>query len=202
MKLYFAPSACSFAPHISLFASGLTFETEKVDLRSKQTASGGNFLEVNPKGYVPTLVLDNGDVLTECAAILQYIADQTPGRTIAPAVGSAEHYHMLEWLTFISSEMHKGFGAFFRGKPDEPFMVALRDTLSKRLTHIDGHLKDHDFLVGDKFSVADAYLFTVLSWSPWVKIDLAPYANIGAYMARVGALPAVVAARGAEYPAA
>lgn len=198
MKLYFSPGACSLSPHIVSRELGLDIELEKVNFSDKKTDKGQDFNAVNPKSYVPTLQLDNGEVLTEGPAIVQYLADQKPEKGLAPAAGSFERYRLQEWLNFISTELHKGFSPLFNSKmPDEGKAIA-RERLSTRFAYVDGRLKDQQFLLGDQFSVADAYLFTVLNWANYVKLDLSGWPSLVAYHQRVGARPAVQAALVAE----
>ncbi|WP_151631909.1 glutathione transferase GstA [Noviherbaspirillum aerium] len=198
MKLYFSPGACSLSPHIVLHELGLEFEREKVNLAEKKTASGNDYRAVNPKGYVPALQLDNGDVLTEGPAIVQYLADQHPGKQLVPPAGTIERYHLIEWLNFISTEVHKSFSPLFKpGTPDETKKTAL-DTLATRLEFVNQKLQGKDYLNGSQFSVADAYLFTVLRWAEPMKIDLGRWPAVQAYFERVGARPAVHAALLAE----
>jgi glutathione S-transferase len=191
MKLYFAPGACSLSPHIALQESGLPYTTEKVDLRAKKTASGADYLEINPKGYVPALVLDNGEVLTEGPAIVQYIADQAKDKQLRPAAGTVEHYHLLEWLNFISAEIHKGFGPLFNPASTDDAKTQALANLAKRFGQANKLLDGRDYLVGDAFSVADGYLFTILNWTKKVGPDLAGMPNLQAFHARIGARPAV-----------
>ncbi|WLI88362.1 glutathione transferase GstA [Massilia sp. R2A-15] len=191
MKLYFAPGACSLSPHIALQESGLPYTTEKVDLRSKKTASGADYLEVNPRGYVPALQLDNGQVLTEGPAIVQYIAHQAKDKQLVPAFGSDDHYHLLERLNFISAEIHKGFTPLFNPASTDEAKEQARANLTKRFGQAEKLLNGHDYLVGDKFSVADGYLFTILNWTKKVGPDLADMPNLQAFHARIGARPAV-----------
>jgi len=198
MKLYFSPGACSLSPHIVSRELGLDIELEKVNFSDKKTDKGQDFNAVNPKSYVPTLQLDNGEVLTEGPAIVQYLADQKPEKGLAPAAGTFERYRLQEWLNFISTELHKGFSPLFNSKmPDEGKAIA-RERLSTRFAYVDGRLKDQQFLLGDQFSVADAYLFTVLNWANYVKLDLSGWPSLVAYHQRVGARPAVQAALVAE----
>lgn len=192
MKLYYAPGACSMAPHILLNELGGKFDTEKVDLGKKVTESGGNFLAVNAKGYVPTLDLGNGEILTEVQVILQYLADKA-GTGLLPKAGTMERYRALEVLNFIASELHKGIGGLFNPAMPEDGKKAIKDHLAVRLQWLNEELGKHDYMFGKSFSAADAYAFTVLSWAPHVSLDLAPYANIGAYLSRVAARPAVQA---------
>lgn len=191
MKLYFAPGACSLSPHIALQESGLAYTTEKVDLRAKKTASGADYLEINPKGYVPALVLDNGEMLTEGPAIVQYVADQAKGKQLRPAAGTVEHYHLLEWLNFISAEIHKGFAPLFNPASTDDARTQALANLSKRFGQAEKMMKGRDYLVGDAFSVADGYLFTILNWTKKVGPDLADMPNLQAFHARIGARPAV-----------
>lgn len=198
MKLYYAPGACSLSPHIVLRESGLGFELEKVDLASKNTAGGEDYTGVNPKGYVPALKLDDGQVLTEGPAIIQYLADQVPEKKLAPPAGSLERYRLQEMLNFITSELHKSFGAFFNPKAPDEWKAAVRELLGKRLAYVAGQLEGKDYVMGGQFSVADAYLFTVLNWAGFIKLDLSAWPALPAYQARVGARPAVQAALRAE----
>jgi glutathione S-transferase len=198
MKLYYAPGACSLAPHIVAREAGLPIDLVRVDLGAKKTADGGDFLEVNAKGYVPALRLDDGEVLTEAAAILQYLADRKPEVALAPASGTLQRYRLVEWLTFVSSEIHKGLGALFNPKLTDDMKAVLKDKVAPRLAWLDRQLAGRDYLMGKDFSVADAYAFTVLNWAGMLAVDLAPYANVRAYMARVAARPAVRDALRAE----
>lgn len=198
MKLYFSPGACSLSPHIVLREAGLDFSLEKVDLRSKQTASGLDFRTINPKGSVPALQLDDGQVLTEGPAIVQYLADLVPEKRLAPAAGRMERYRLMEWLNFISSEIHKGFGPLFN--PDLP-AEARKIVLERLLTRFDylaTQLAPSGYLLGGDFSVADAYLFTMLRWSGHFDIKLERWPSIDAYFKRVEQRPAVKAALAAE----
>ena len=198
MKLYFSPGACSLSPPISLREAGLSFDLVQVDLRSKEIKSGGDFRAVNPKGMVPVLELDTGDRLTEGPAIVQYVADQKPATGLAPAAGTIERYHLMEWLNFITSELHKNFTPLFRPNTPEEYKVIARDTLAQRFAFIDGRLAGKQYLMGEHFTVADAYAFTITNWTRIQKIDLAPWPNIVAYMERVRARPKVVEAMKAE----
>ena len=198
MKLFFAPSACSLSPHIVLREVGLQFELEQVDLKEKKTKSGKDYLGVNPKGQVPALVLDNGELLTEGPVIVQYLADQKPGAGLIPGAGSLERYRIQEWLNFISTELHKTFGPIFRPTTPDAFKALSRENLAKRFDYLNGVLAGRQYLAGDKFTVADAYLFTVLRWSPRVEIDIAKWPNLKAYVDRVAARPKVQEAMKAE----
>ena len=198
MKLYFAPGVCSLSPHIVLKESGLPFEAIKTDIRAKTTEGGGDYKKTNPLGYVPALGLDDGTILTEGPAIVQYIADKAPDKKLAPANGTLDRYKLQSWLNFVSSEMHKGFSPLFNpAMPEEAKQIA-RDRLATRFAHIDAHFAKHNYLMGNDFSVVDAYCFTVLRWTVPTKIDLAPYPNVQAFMKRMEARPAVQAAMKAE----
>ncbi len=198
MKLYFSPGACSLASHITLLEAELPFTAEKVDMRTRQTSEGKDFTSVNPNGYVPALALDSGEVLTEGQAILQYLADQKPGAQLAPPAGTMPRYRLIEWLSFISSELHKGFGPLLRPGGAEDLKTAARDKLGLRLTYVANHLASRQYLVGEHFTVADAYLYTVLTWTRIAGIDLAAWPVLAAYRERVQQRPAVQAARRAE----
>lgn len=191
MKLYFSPGACSLSPHIVLLEAGLAFTTEKVDLRTKITESGADYTAINPNGYVPALELDDGSVLTEGPAIVQYIADQAPARQLTPAAGSAEHYKLLEWLSFIGTELHKNFGPLFNPASSEDVKTNSRTMLGKRFGYVAQMLEGRDYLLGSQFSVADAYLFTVANWSQMVRVDMAPWPVLQAFQQRIAARPAV-----------
>lgn len=190
MKLFYKAGVCSLAVHIVLEESGLPYSTEAVDLTTKKLASGADFLAINPKGYVPALLLDSGELLTEGPAITQYLADQVPERLLAPANGTLERTRLQSWLTFIGTELHKAFGPLFRNAPAEWKQVVLT-TLHQRLAYTDQQLAGKCFLTGDTFTIADAYLFTVLGWSKLVGLDLTPYANLTTFQSAVAARPAV-----------
>jgi glutathione S-transferase len=199
MKLYYAPGACSLAPHIILRELGKKFEIEKVDLRAKKTEVGSDFSKINTKGYVPTLELNaKGDVLTEVATILQYLADKAKATKLLPKAGTMARYRAMESLNFVASELHKGIGGLFNPNMPADGKKAIIDRVMVRLNWLDGLLKKQNFLNGKSFGVADAYAFTVLGWCSHVGIDLSPWKNIGAFLARVGARPAVQAAMRAE----
>lgn len=190
MKLFYKAGACSLAVHIVLEESGLPYSIEAVDLTTKKLASGADFLAINPKGYVPALLLDSGELLTEGPAITQYLADLVPERQLAPANGTLERTRLQSWLTFIGTELHKAFGPLFRNAPAEWKQVVLA-TLHQRLAYTDQQLAGKRFLTGDTFTIADAYLFTVLGWSKFVGLDLTPYAHLTAFQAAVAARPSV-----------
>lgn len=199
MKLYFSPAACSFSPHIALREAGLDFELVKVDLKThKLVADGSDFAQINPKGYVPVLQLDDGSVLTEGPAIVQYIADRKPEAGLAPQAGTFERYRLQEWLGYINSEIHKGFGPLFNPKTPDETKATTRENLSRRLAYVADHLAKNDYLLGKQFSVADGYLFTVLNWGQWTGVDIAQWPALAAFQERVGSRPSVQAARAAE----
>ena len=198
LKLYYSPGACSLSPHIALREAGLTFDLEQVDLKAKKTKSGDDYLKINPKGYVPALKLDNGYLLSEGPAIVQYIADQRPKLNLAPENGSPERYRLQEWLTFIGTEIHKTFSPLFNPATPEAYKTIAKEHLAKRFAYVDEQLKGQDYLTGPHFTVADAYLFTVTNWANFVQIDLSPYPNLKAYQARVAARPKVQEALKAE----
>jgi glutathione S-transferase len=198
MKLYYSPGACSLSPHIVLREAGLDFEPVKTDLRAHQLQDGTDYYGISPKGYVPLLELDNGERLTEGPAIVQYIADQVPEKNLAPANGTMARYRLQEWLNFLTAEVHKSFGALFApGMPDEAKQMA-KERITKRLGWVDQQLEGKDYLLGNTFSVADAYLFTVAGWAPHVGLDFSALKNLQAFQARVAARPAVQAALKAE----
>lgn len=198
MKLYYKAGACSLASHIVLEETGLPYETEAVDLKTKVTASGADFTQINAKGYVPALVLDTGELLTEGPAILQYLADRVPEKKLVPADGTLERYRLQSWLTFIGTELHRSCTPFFSPASGDAWKAAAMANLERRLDYTNGELAGKAYLLGDGFSVADAYLFTVLSWMPYVKIDLSRWSNLTAFQARVAARPAVQTALKAE----
>ena len=198
MKLYYSPGACSLSPHIVLREAGLPFTLVLADTKTHQLADGADYYAINPKGYVPLLELDNGERLTEGPAIVQYIADQVPGKQLVPAAGTMARYRAMEWLNFITSELHKGFGPLFDKKFPEAGKAFFKNKLGERLAWVDQQLAGKQYLMGDQFSVADAYLFTVAGWGQYVGVDIKPLANLSAYMARVAARPAVQEAMKAE----
>jgi len=198
MKLYFAPGACSLSPHIVLRETGLNFELEQVNNQEKKTKSGQDFWAVNPKGQVPVLELDNGEKLTEGPIVVQYLADQKPAAGLLPPAGSMERYRVQEWLNFITSELHKSFGPIFRPTTPEEFKKISKENLGKRFDYLDKHFTGRQYLMGDKFTVADAYLFTVLRWTTRIGMDLAKWPNLKAYVDRIAARPKVQEALKAE----
>jgi glutathione S-transferase len=190
MKLYFSPGACSLSPHIVLLEAGLAFTSERVDLREKKTAGGEDFRAINPKGYVPALALDDGTLLTEGPAIVQYLADLAPGAALLPPVGDTARYKVIGWLNYISAELHKNFGPLFNPAASEDMKAHARKMLTLRLDYVAKQLAGRDFLE-TRFSVADAYLFTVLGWTDFLNVSLAEWPVLGEYRARVAARPAV-----------
>lgn len=198
MKLYYKAGACSLSPHIILREAGLDFSIVRVDLATKKTESGDDFLAVNPKGQIPTLELNDGSILTEGVAIVQYLADQKPDRQLLPEVGTLARYHALEWLNYIATELHKGFSPLFNPKTPEEFKAVTREALAKKFAYVNDSLKGHQYLLGARFSVADAYLFTVMGWAKALKFDLSALTDLNTYLDRVAARPAVDAALVAE----
>lgn len=194
MKLYYAPGACSLASHIALHESGLPFEIDKLNIPTITTANGEDFKQINPKGYVPAIRLDDGSILTEGAAILQYIADLNPDAGMAPPAGTMERYRLQEWLNFIGTELHKTFTPLFSSTASEGVKNHARNLLNTRLDYVETQLADKPYLLGDNFTVADAYLFVVMSWSSHVDFDLSLFPRIRAYMERIAVRPAVQAA--------
>jgi glutathione S-transferase len=197
LKLYYSPGACSLSPHIVLRELGIPFDLEKVDTKAGRTERGTDFRSVNPKGYVPALQLDDGKVLTEGPAIVQYLADQKPAARLAPQNGSFERYQLQEWLNYITSELHKSFGTLFNPNAPADFKQATKDAIGKRFDFLSGRVAK-GFLTGEQFTVADAYLFVILSWTKHVGIDLARWPVLTQFQARVAARPAVQAALKAE----
>lgn len=199
MKLYYTPGTCSTAPRILLAEAGIACEQESVSFKTRQTASGADYLKINPNGYVPALQLDDGTILTEGPAIDQYIADLAPDSKLAPASGTPERYRLQSWLSYIATELHKGgYSALFdRDAPDE-WKEAVRAKLSKRLAYVDAALADTPYLLGNDFGAADAYLFVVLGWSGLVNVDLTPFDKLNAFVERVAARPSVQAVKAAD----
>jgi glutathione S-transferase len=198
MKLYYSPDACSLAPHIIAHAAGLDIEIERVDMRTKQTASGRDFLAVNPKGYVPALELEDGSVLTEGPVISQYLADLAPDRGLTPAAGTRQRYRTMEMLGFINSELHKSYTPLFHSETPPAQRSDRLAHLQRRYAFVEAQLAEHPYLVGDRFGVADAYLFVVTSWATHVGLDLSAFPNLIAFQRRVAERPEVLAARAAE----
>jgi glutathione S-transferase len=198
LKLYYAPGACSVSPHIALREAGLPHEIEKVDLKARKTESGADYLAINSKGYIPALKLDSGEVLVEGVAIVQYIADQKSESGLAPKAGTMERYRLQEWLTFISSELHKSFSPLFNAAmPDEGKKI-YRDRLMGRFAWVDKQLAGRDFLMGGTFTVADGYFYNMCRWAKRVELDLSACPNVNAFVTRVEARPKVIEALKAE----
>jgi glutathione S-transferase len=191
MKLYYAPGACSLSPHIALLEAGLPYELVKVDLRAKKLENGDDYLKVNPKGQVPALALDSGELVTEGPVIVQMIADKVSAKNLAPARDSAERYKLQEWLNFITAEVHKNFGPLFSPVLSDDAKAFFKDRVMGKFKYLDGALAGHDYLMGKQFTVADGYLFTMLCWADRMKFDLSAMPNLLAYKARVGARPKV-----------
>ncbi|HUK66319.1 MAG TPA: glutathione transferase GstA [Anaeromyxobacteraceae bacterium] len=198
MKLYYSPGACSLSPHIVLREAAIPFELERVDTQAGRTERGRDFRTVNPKGYVPALELDHGEVLTEGPAIVQYLADLVPELELAPPAGTFERYRLQEWLNYITSELHKSLGGLFNPKMPAEFQKATRDAIAGKFDYLVKALEKKTFVLGNGFTVADAYLFVVLSWTAHLQIDLSRWPALTAYQARVSARPAVKAALMAE----
>lgn len=198
MKLYYATGACSLSPHIVLREAGVDFTLARVDLKTKRLADGSDFTQVNPKGSVPVLELDDGQRLTEGPAIVQYIADRQPGSGLAPKAGSFARYRLQEWLNFLSSEIHKSFSPLFKPDTPEEWKKITRENLGRRFDWLSGQLDGKRYLMGEQFTVADAYLFTLLNWSKSTGIDLSRWPALVAYVERVGSREKVKEALRAE----
>jgi glutathione S-transferase len=198
MKLYYVPGACSMAAHIALREAGLSFDLDRMDPGTRRTEAGEDYMQVNPKGSVPALRLDNGEVLTEVAVLLQYIADRNPASGLAPAAGDAERYRLNEWLNFIATEIHKQYSPFFNPKLPPEWRENQQNLLRRRFDVLDRRLANHPYLMGEKFSVADIYLFTILNWSKRTRVDLDSWPALTDYLGRIAARPAVQATLRAE----
>ena len=198
MKLYYSNGACSMAPHIVLRESGLPFDLVRASTKTHQLDDGTDYYTINDKGSVPVLELDNGERLTEGPAIVQYIADQVPAANLAPANGTMARYRMQEWLNFITSELHKSYAPLFRPTTPEEYKVITKEGLTKKYALVDKWLTGKNYTMGEAFSVADPYLFTVTSWAKHVGLDLSQFKNVGAFMARMAARPSVQATLVAE----
>ena len=191
MKLYYSPGACSLSPHIALLEAGLPYDLVKVDVRAKKLENGDDFLNVNPKGQVPALGLDSGEIVTEGPVIVQMIADKAPGKNLAPARDSAERYKLLEWLNFITTELHKTFSPLFNPAIPDEVKNVFRERLMGKFRYLDAQLAGRDYLMGKQFSVADGYLYTMLRWADGHKFDLTGLKNLMAFKERVHARPKV-----------
>ncbi|ODU99421.1 MAG: glutathione transferase GstA [Rubrivivax sp. SCN 70-15] len=198
MKLYYSPGACSLSPHIVLQEAGLPFQAVMASTKTKKLADGTDYLTINPLGYVPLLELDDGQRLHEGPAIVQYVADRVPEKKLVPAWGTMERYRAIEWLNFISTELHKGFSPLFNPAMPEEAKTIARARLNDRLKWVDGQLEGRDYLLGSSFTVPDAYLFVVAGWGRHVGVDISGLKHLSAFMARMAARPAVQAAMKAE----
>jgi glutathione S-transferase len=198
MKLYYAPGACSLAVNIALHEAGIAFDLERVDSKTKVTKSGENFWDVNPKGVVPVLVLDTGETLTEVVALLQYVSDRKPEAGLMPKSGSMDHYRALEWLSFIGTELHKQFTPLFKDGTPGDYRVIAKENVMKAFKHIDDHLAGRQWLAGDRYSIADIYLFVVSNWGRFQEIDVAEWPNLNDLRTRIRARPKVEEAMKAE----
>jgi glutathione S-transferase len=194
MKLYYFPGACSLAPHIVLCETGLSYKIEKVDLTNKVTETGEDFLSINPKGFVPALRLDNGQILTEAQVIVQYIADQAPAKNLVPLAGSLARYRVMEWLAYISTDLQKGFAPLFNPDTTDETRMTVEANLARQFDYVASKLEKSEYLVGDRYTIADAYLFTVLGWASYVEVDLDEWPDLDAYLGRIAERPAVQAA--------
>ena len=191
MKLYYAPGACSLSPHIVAREAGIPIQLQKVNTKDKTMEGGGDFWQINPRGYVPVLELDNGERLTEGPAIVQYLADQKPDSGLAPKAGTLERYRLQEWLNFLTSEVHKQFSPLFKPNTPEDYKPIAKQNIATRFDWLDKQLAGKDYLTGKNFTVADAYLFVLLNWTRPTQIDLAKWPNLAAFQKRVGARPKV-----------
>ena len=198
MKLYFSPGACSLAPHIALEELGLAYQVEQVDIKTKKTKSGEDFFKINPKGYVPALQTNNGDILTEGAVILQYLADQKPEKNLLPKLGTFERVRTQEWLNYIATELHKSFGplfsvAHFTSNVDaqNEMKEKVKQSIGKKFDYLSEHLNKNQYLMGSQFTVADMYLFTILNWHKWVGLDLTKWPKLMGFLETVKSRPAV-----------
>ena len=198
LKLYYSPGACSLSPHIALLEAGLQFELEKVDTKAKKTASGADYLTINPNGYVPALQIDSGDVITEGPAIVQWVADQAPQSHLAPPNGTIERTKLQQWLNFISTEIHKSYSPLFSAEVPDAYKTMTKDKLFKRYAYLNEQLKGKQFLLGNHFTVADGYLFTVTNWANFLKLDLSEFKEVRSFSDRVNSRPKVLQALKAE----
>lgn len=198
MKLYYSPGACSLSPHIVAREAGIALDLVKVDLKARKLEDGGDYARINAKGYVPTLALDDGTLLTEGPAIVQYLADRAPASGLAPANGTIERYRLQEWLNFLTSEVHKSFSPLFNPQAAEGWKEAARANIARRFDFLAERLGPSAYLMGERFTVADAYLFVLLNWCPWTGVDLGRWPALQAYHARVAARPKVQEALKAE----
>jgi glutathione S-transferase len=191
MKLYYSPGACSLSPHIALLEAGLPYDLVKVDLRAKKLENGDDFLKVNPKGQVPALALDSGELITEGPVIVQIIADKVPATNLVPSRDSAERYKLLEWLTYVNGELHKNIGPLFNPMLSDDAKAVFKDRAMGKFRYVDSQLAGRDYLLGKQFTVADGYLYVMLRWAEGMKFDLSGLNNLLAYKDRVAARPKV-----------
>ncbi|WP_417642353.1 glutathione transferase GstA [Enterobacter kobei] len=198
MKLFYKPGACSLAPHIILRETGKAFTLEAVDLMTKRLGDGSDYLAINPKGQVPALQLDDGTLITEAVVIMQYLADSVPQKNLLAASGELSRYKTLEWLNYIATELHKGFTPLFRPDTPDEYKPTVRGLLEKKLSFVNGELASREFITGDHFTIADAYLYNVLRWARAIKLEMGSLSNIDAFMARVAARESVIATLAAE----
>lgn len=198
MKLYYGPGACSLAPHIVAREAGISLTLDRIDWKNGKFESGETVADVNPKGYIPVIRLDDGSTFTETGAMIQYLADQNPGSGLAPAAGTMARYRLMEWINFISTELHKGFGPLWRADNPQSVKDNAIAALNKRFAYLDAHFAKHAFLMGETFTAADAYLFTIVNWTNFHKLSIATYPKLVDFMARVAARPTVQAAMKAE----
>lgn len=198
MKLFYTPGACSLSPHMVLCEAGIHFELEKVDLATKKTEHGEDYLKINPKGQIPALLLDNGNLLTEGVAIIQYIADHVPAKHLMPPTDSFKHYEAIEWLNYIATELHKGFGALFNPKFPADLKEAAKKQLETKFGYVDHNLNHKDFLLGEQISVADFYLYTIITWAKAMNLELGSLTNLSHFINNMEARPSVKAALAAE----
>lgn len=198
MQLYWFPGSCSLAPHIMLHEIGATFDRMKVDLFTKEMDNGESYLSINPRGALPALRLDDGEILTEAAVLLQYIADLKPEAGLIAPAGSLDRYRQQEWLNYLASDIHKSFSLLITPVTPADFKATILGQLSNHFARIDAHLQTGGYLHGGRFSVADAYLFVILGWSGYAGVDLSPWSALGQYRDRIAARPAVQAAMKAE----
>ncbi|WP_072568319.1 glutathione transferase GstA [Enterobacter sp. SA187] len=198
MKLFYKPGACSLAPHIILRETGKDFTLEAVDLMTKRLSDGSDYLAINPKGQVPALQLDDGTLITESVVIMQYLADSAPQKNLLAPTGDLSRYKTLEWLNYIATELHKGFTPLFRPDTPDEYKPVARALLEKKLTFVNGELASREFIAGDHFTIADAYLYNVLRWARAVKLEMSSLSHLDAFVARVAARESVIAAQGAE----
>ena len=198
MKLFYSPGACSLSPHITALEAGLSLDLVKVDMKTKTLPDGTDYRTINPKGQVPTLMLDDGEIVTEGPIIAQILADLAPASNLAPGNGTRARYQLQEWLNFITSEIHKGYSPLFKPTTPEDYKPVAKAQLAERYAFLDQKLAGKQYLLGDQFTVADAYLFTVSNWAKHVGLDISKFANVGAYLARIAQRPKVQQALKAE----